>query len=127
MIIRVDKCSTFGIIKALTKSVQYLPKLIINKSIIPAIENGKSFCYLGRYFNYEMTNNEHKSELVSLLTDLMKEIHRSEAITSEKQDSPLQSLRSFKTLMAFHYSINSKNVDFRKPGLSFQTMHSLMA
>ncbi|CAB3983193.1 partial [Paramuricea clavata] len=28
----------------------------------------------GRYFNYEMTNNEHKSELVSLLTDLMKEI-----------------------------------------------------
>jgi hypothetical protein len=38
MIIRVDKCSTFGIKKALTKSVQYLPKLIINKSIIPAIE-----------------------------------------------------------------------------------------
>ena len=74
MIIRVDKCSTFGIKKALTKSVQYLPKLIINKSIIPAIESGKSFCYLGRYFNHEMTNNEHKSELVSLLTDLMKEI-----------------------------------------------------
>ena len=74
MIIRVDKCSTFGIKKALTKSVQYLRKLIITKSIIPAIESGKSFCYLGRYFNYEMTNNEHKSELVSLLTDLMKEI-----------------------------------------------------
>ena len=74
MITRVDKCSTFGIKKALTKSVQYLPKLIINKSIIPAIKSGKSFCYLGRYFNYEMTNNEHKSELVSLLTDLMKEI-----------------------------------------------------
>jgi hypothetical protein len=51
-----------------------MPKLIINKSIIPAIESGKSFCYLGRYFNYEMKNNEHKSELVSLLTDLMKEI-----------------------------------------------------
>ena len=74
MIIRVDKCSTFGIKKALTKSSQYLPKLIINKSIIPAVESGKSFCYLGRYFDYEMTNNEHKSELVSLLTDLMKEV-----------------------------------------------------
>ena len=24
--------------------------------------------------------------------------------------------------MAFHYSINSKNVDFRKPGISFQTI-----
>ena len=74
MIIRVEKCRTFGIKKALTKSVQYLPKLIINNSIIPAIESGESFCYLGRYFNYEMTNNEHKSELVSLLTGLMKEI-----------------------------------------------------
>ncbi|CAB3986993.1 Hypothetical predicted protein [Paramuricea clavata] len=74
MIIRVDKCSNFGIKKALTNSIQYLPKLIINKSIIPTVESGKSFCYLGRYFDYEMTNNEHKSELVSLLTDLMKEI-----------------------------------------------------
>ena len=74
MIIRVDKCSTFGIKKALAKSVQYLPKLINNKSIIPAVESGKLFCYLGRYFDYEMTNNEHKSELISLLTDLMKEI-----------------------------------------------------
>ena len=37
MIIRVDKCSTFGIKKALTKSIQYLPKLIINNSLIPEI------------------------------------------------------------------------------------------
>ena len=74
MIIRVDKCSTFGIRKALTKSVQYLPKLIINNSLIPAIEIGKSFCYLGRYFDFEMTNNEHKLELVALITNLMKEI-----------------------------------------------------
>ena len=71
-----------------------------------------------------MTNNEHKSELVSLLTDLMKEIDLKPLHPGEKQDSPLQSLRTFKTLMAFHYSINSKNVDFRKPGLSFQTILS---
>ena len=74
MIIRVDKCSTFGIRKALTKSVQYLPKLIINNSLIPAIEIGKSFCYQRRYFDFEMTNNEHKLELVALITNLMKEI-----------------------------------------------------
>ena len=35
MIIRVDKCSTFGIKKAVTKSIQYLPKLFINNSVIP--------------------------------------------------------------------------------------------
>ena len=74
MIIRVDKCCTFGIKKSLTKSVQYLPKLIIKNSIIPVIEMGKSFCYLGRYFDYEMSDNKHKLELVSLLTSKMKEI-----------------------------------------------------
>ena len=74
MIIRVDKCSTFGIKKALTKSIQYLPKLIINNNLVPAIERGKSFCYLGRYFDFEMFNNEHKSELISDLTKLMKDI-----------------------------------------------------
>ena len=74
MIIRVDKCSTFGIKKALTKSIQYLPKLIINNNLVPAIERGKSFCYLGRYFDFEMSNNEHKSELISNLTKLMKDI-----------------------------------------------------
>ena len=59
MITRVDKCSTFG---------------IINNSLIPPFEIGKSFCYLGRYFDFEMTNNEHKLELVALITNLMKEI-----------------------------------------------------
>ncbi|CAB4027761.1 Hypothetical predicted protein [Paramuricea clavata] len=74
MIVRVNKCSIFGIKKALTKSVQYLPKLLINNAVIPAIELGKSFCYLGRYVDYEMTNNEHKLELISLLTNLLKKI-----------------------------------------------------
>ena len=35
MIIRVDKCSTFGIRKLCTKSVPYLPKLLINGVLIP--------------------------------------------------------------------------------------------
>ena len=112
MIIRVEKCRTFGIKKALTKSVQYLPKLIINNSIIPAIESGESFCYLGRYFNYEMTNNEHKSELVSLLTGLMKEIDLKPLHPRNKILLYSRYVRSFKILMAFHYNINSKNVDF---------------
>ena len=74
MIIRVDKCSTFGIKKALTKSIQYLPKLIINNGQLPAVEIGKSFCYLGRYFDFEMSNNEHKSELMSNITKLLTNI-----------------------------------------------------
>ena len=37
MIIRVDKCSTFGIKKDLTKSIQYLPKLFINNCLVRAL------------------------------------------------------------------------------------------
>ena len=74
MIIRVDKCSTFGIKKAMTKSVQYLPKLLINNQLIPAINIGESFQYLGRYFDFDMSNNNHKAELTTLVNDLMTDI-----------------------------------------------------
>jgi hypothetical protein len=46
MIIRVDKCSTFGIKKAITKSTQYLRKLLINNNLIPRIKIGEAFQYL---------------------------------------------------------------------------------
>ena len=40
----------------------------------PVIEIRKSFCYLGRYFDYEMSDDKHKLKLVFLLTSQMKEI-----------------------------------------------------
>ena len=45
IIIRLDKCSTFGIKKTLTKSSQYLPKLLVNNKLIPAINIGEHFQY----------------------------------------------------------------------------------
>ena len=75
MIIRVDKYSTFGIKKAITKSVQYLPKLLINNNLIPAtIKIGDAFQYLGRYFDFSMSNNNHKTELATLVNELMTDI-----------------------------------------------------
>ena len=74
MIIRVDKCFTFGIRKLCTKSVQYLPKLLINGVLIPCVEMGESFRYLGRFFDFNMSNNQHMSELTSLVQDLMNDI-----------------------------------------------------
>ena len=74
MIIRVDKCSTFGIKKPSTSSFQYLPKLILNNDFIPTVEIGKSFKYLGRYFNFSMDSQNHFSEILDLVTNLMKQI-----------------------------------------------------
>ena len=74
MIIWVDKCSTFGIKKATTKSIQFLPKLLINNRLIPKINTGESFQYLGRYFDFEMSNNNHKEELTSLVNEIMTDI-----------------------------------------------------
>ena len=74
MIIRVDKCSTFGIKKQLTKSIQYLPKLFVNNCLVPRVEIGESFRYLGRYFNFNMSDNDHKSEILDMLTDFLNKI-----------------------------------------------------
>ena len=74
MIIRVDKCSTFGIRKQLTKSIQYLPKLFVNNCLVPRVELGKSFRYLGRYFNFNMSDEDHKSEVYDTLTNILNEI-----------------------------------------------------
>ena len=51
MLIRVDKCITFGIKKFSTSSLQFQPKLFINSKIVPPVRNGESFKYLGRFFN----------------------------------------------------------------------------
>jgi hypothetical protein len=75
MIIRVDKCSTFAIKKQLTKSIQYLPKLFVNNNLVPRTEMGKSFRYLGRYFDFNMSDEEHKSELLDVFNYIMNKIN----------------------------------------------------
>ena len=69
MAIRVEKCSTFGIKKAVSKSVQYLPKLLVSNNQIPTVKIGESFEYLGRYFDFDKSNQDHKSKLISLGDD----------------------------------------------------------
>ena len=74
MIIRVDKCITFGIKKFSSRSLQFQPKLFINTKLLPVVKNGESFKYLGRYFNFEMNNDKHKTHLESSLLDMLKQI-----------------------------------------------------
>ena len=74
MILRVDKCCTFGIHKIETSSIQYSPKLFVNNEIIPAIKDNKDFIYLGRSFSFKMDNSYHKLELVSNTKEFLDKI-----------------------------------------------------
>ena len=72
MIIRVDKCHSFGIKKSGTSSKQFQPKLFVNNEFIPPVKQEEYFRYLGRHFDYKMTNNQHKEDLLSHTKDMMK-------------------------------------------------------
>ena len=59
---------------SINRSLQYQPKLFINNKPIPSVSNGNSFKNLGRHFDFEMTNQEHKSDLLSSLSNMLKQI-----------------------------------------------------
>ena len=74
MLIRVDKCSSFGIKKFSTRSLQFQPKVLINSTLVPTVKNGESFKHLGRFFNLEMDNNDHESLHLSSLQNMLKTV-----------------------------------------------------
>ena len=75
MIIKVDKCSTFGIKQASTSSIQFLPKLVLNNAVVFPIEIKKSCKYLGRYFNFNMSNQQRMSDLLDTTNNLKSKIN----------------------------------------------------
>ena len=74
MIIRVDKCVTFGMKNVRTKSVQYQPTLFINSQLVTCVSTGISFKYRGRYFVFQMSNYMHKSELTDMRNTILVQI-----------------------------------------------------
>ena len=66
--------SLFGIKRYSTSSTQFLPKLMIIRQLIPFVNIGESFKYLGRYFNFSMDNCKHMSVLLETINDLMTKI-----------------------------------------------------
>ena len=74
MEIRPDKCHVFGMKKNNTKCLQYSPKVYINNVLVSALKTDESFLYLGRYFDFKMSDEEHKNELLSKLKEYMDKI-----------------------------------------------------
>ena len=74
IIVRVDKYHSFGIKKFGTSSKQFQSKIFVNKELIPPLMQDEYFTYLGRHFDYKMTNNQHKDDLLSDTKNIMKKI-----------------------------------------------------
>ena len=102
MFIRVDKCSSFGIKKFSTRSLQFQPKVLINSALVPTVKNGESFKYLGRFFNFEMDNNDHKSLLLFSHQNMLKTVD-SLHIHQKKKLLPYD--RYFLSKLPWHFTV----------------------
>ena len=71
MTIRVDKCHSFGMKKVITATKQIKPKLYINNVLVPVIEINDSFIYLGRHFDFSMSDLPHQKQITEKTKSLL--------------------------------------------------------
>ena len=50
------------------------PKVYINNVLVKALKEDEAFLYLGRHFDFSMSDQEHKTELTSKLKEYMDKI-----------------------------------------------------
>ena len=74
LIIRIDKCHTFGMKKRSRASVQCQPITIVNGERIPPLIVGESFVYLGKQFHFGMNIDNIKEELLAKNTSYVTKI-----------------------------------------------------
>ncbi len=72
--IRVNKYHTFGIKKSGLKAVQHKPIIKISGQLVPPVEDGQRFMYLGKQFHSKMDCTEIKIEILNELQCYLKKI-----------------------------------------------------
>ena len=65
MIIKVEKCHSFGMKKCQKKCIQIKLKLYLKNKLINSVKIDESFVYLGQNFDFNMINKNHKGILFS--------------------------------------------------------------
>ena len=76
MIIKARKCHSFGICKKGTTSTQYKSKLYLDDSLFPPVKLDDCFTYLYRTFDFKISDDKHKSELIETITDQIEIIDK---------------------------------------------------
>ena len=60
--------------KVQAKSVQYQPNIFINSQLVSCVSTGRSFKYLGRYFDFQMSSLMYKSEPTDMINIILAQI-----------------------------------------------------
>ena len=76
MTVEASRCHSFGICKKGTTSTQYKPKLYLDNALVPPANVDDCFTYLGSHFDFKMSDNKHKSELIETITDQIEIIDK---------------------------------------------------
>ena len=87
-----------------SRSLQYEPKLYINRELFLAVKSGKSFKYLGHYFNFEMDNEAHKEQLAPSLCYMPK---RTDALPVLPKNKMLLYQRFILSNLSWHFTVAS--------------------
>ncbi|HMK58473.1 MAG TPA: reverse transcriptase domain-containing protein, partial [Nitrososphaeraceae archaeon] len=72
MIIRIDKCLSFGMLKSKGNYSQFEPSIFIDSQKIPPASLDGSFKYLGKIFSFSMDNNEIKTALQNKISSILQ-------------------------------------------------------
>ena len=97
LIIRPDKCYTYGASKINGRYQQILPRLYVNNTAIPPVAIGDSMVYLGHKFTFNEDNTVAKNEATEKMNALI-------ATVEKLQISPTLKLNALNLLMRAHLS-----------------------
>jgi len=112
MSIRLDKCSSFGMIKNQSKTYsQILPNITLRAGNIPAVPIGGQFQYLGRLFDVSLDDACAKSNIVSKMDNFLK-------IISNLKIKPQTKLRIFSQFLPSQFSFELRIYNFSSTWIS---------
>ena len=114
MIMRVDKCHSFGIKKVNSIAKQIQPKLYLNNEYVKPVKTGESLLYLGRYFDFEMSSNDHKTFLTSELNKLLEAIDK---LPLHPKNKLLIYQRYILSKLSWHLTVAELNITWVKQNL----------
>lgn len=117
MVIRTDKCSSFGMLKKEGNYIQILPKLSIISGDIPPTPIGGDFKYLGRIFSFEMKSETEKTAIVNKLENFLN-------ITSNLKLKPQTKLKILHRFILSQFSFSLRVCNFSGTWIS-ETLDSL--